>query len=154
MGNAGRIALAVGAAVVALVLFLVLRAGADDDAGEATPTVETQIEDAVEETTATEATTAPPPPPPPSPEPQRVRIDVPAGGPTAVRRVDIDQGERVVLVIRSAIADQVHVHGYDLLADVAPGRTARITFTADVPGRFEIELEDRGEPIAELRVSP
>ena len=153
MGNAGRIALAVGAAVVALVLFLVFRAGADD-AGEATPTVETQVENAVEETTATGGTTTPPASPPPPPEPQRIRIDVPAGGPTAVRRVEIDRGERVVLMIRSAIADHVHVHGYDLLADVAPGRTARITFTADVPGRFEIELEDRGEPIAELRVTP
>jgi hypothetical protein len=59
-----------------------------------------------------------------------------------------------VLLIRSAVADHAHLHGYDLLADVAPGRTARIAFRADVPGRFEIELEDRGEQFAELIVSP
>ena len=32
--------------------------------------------------------------------------------------------------------------------------TARIEFTADVPGRFEIELEERGVQIAELTVEP
>jgi len=48
----------------------------------------------------------------------------------------------------------VHVHGYDLMADVAPGKPARIDFTANLTGRFEIELEDRGKQIAQLTVLP
>ena len=48
----------------------------------------------------------------------------------------------------------MHLHGYDLSADVAPGSPATIQFTADVPGRFEIELEDLGVQIAELEVRP
>ena len=54
----------------------------------------------------------------------------------------------------SDVADHVHLHGYDLMANVAPGAPATIRFTADAPGRFEIELEDLGLQIAELEVRP
>lgn len=50
--------------------------------------------------------------------------------------------------------DRVHLHGYDLTADVAPRRAAKISFTADAPGRFEVELEERVLPIAELELRP
>ena len=43
--------------------------------------------------------------------------------------------------------DHVHLHGYDLMADVAPGRARHDPVHARrSPGRFEIELEDRGTP--------
>ena len=64
------------------------------------------------------------------------------------------RGREVVIVVNSDVADQVHLHGYDLTADVAPGAPGTIRFTADAPGRFEIELEDRGLQIAELEVRP
>jgi hypothetical protein len=48
----------------------------------------------------------------------------------------------------------VHVHGYDLMADVAPGSPARIDFVADVPGVFEVELEDAGTPLFRMAVAP
>jgi hypothetical protein len=56
-------------------------------------------------------------------------------------------------VVRADVEDEVHLHGYDLSADVAPGQAARITFTADVAGEFEVELEELGIPLAELTVS-
>jgi hypothetical protein len=59
-----------------------------------------------------------------------------------------------VLIVRSDVADHVHVHGYDLMQDVAPGAPARISFRADAPGRFEVELEDRHLPLTELVVRP
>ena len=40
------------------------------------------------------------------------------------------------------------------MADVGPGAPGTIRFTADAPGQFEIELEDRGLLIAELEVRP
>ena len=55
--------------------------------------------------------------------------------------------------MRSDVADEVHLHGYDRSADIEDG-VARITFTATVPGRFEVELERLGVPIAELTVTP
>ena len=54
--------------------------------------------------------------------------------------------------MRSDVADEVHVHGYDLFADVAPGQPTRISFRADIVGRFDIELEDRALPLVDLRV--
>ena len=80
-----------------------------------------------------------------------VRGGVPAGG---VVRASTDKGDRVVLLVTSDVSDHVHVHGYDLMRDVGPGSPARIAFKATIPGRFEIELEDRRVPIAELTVNP
>lgn len=67
-------------------------------------------------------------------------------------RIALDGAVAVVVV--SDVADHVHIHGFDLLADVAPGDPARFSFRADLVGRFEIELEDRRLLIAELRVNP
>lgn len=78
-----------------------------------------------------------------------VRDSAAVGG---VRRVSIDRGREVLLVVRADVPDHVHLHGYDLLADVAPGSPGRIRFAADMPGRFEVELEDRGLHVAELTV--
>jgi hypothetical protein len=48
--------------------------------------------------------------------------------------------------------DPVDPHGYDLSADVAPGRPAVIDFTADAPGVFEVELEQAKLKLFELQV--
>ena len=126
-----------------LSLFLVLRP--DDDKGAAP-------------TTSAEATTAPAPtetaPPPKPPDVVRIRITVSADTAPTVRRFSVKQGRQVELVVQSEIADEVHVHGYDLMGDVARGQPVTIAFKATAPGRFEIELEDHKLPIAELEVRP
>ena len=71
-----------------------------------------------------------------------------------VKKFTVKQGRQVVLVVESALADEVHLHGYDLSADVAPGEPATIRFKATAPGLFEAELESRGLKIAELEVRP
>jgi uncharacterized cupredoxin-like copper-binding protein len=69
-------------------------------------------------------------------------------------RATVEQGEKVAIVVGSDVADHVHLHGYDKFADVAPGKQARLVFVATIPGRFEVELEDRGLQIADLEVRP
>ncbi len=69
-------------------------------------------------------------------------------------RVTAHKGDPVVVVVRSDVSDEVHVHGFDLMADVAPGKPVRIQFTATLTGRFVIELEGRGKQIAQLTVLP
>jgi hypothetical protein len=66
--------------------------------------------------------------------------------------VKIDLGDEVVLVVRSDVADEVHVHGYDERADVKAGGAVRIAFTADAPGLFIAELEERKLKLVELEV--
>lgn len=71
---------------------------------------------------------------------------------TASRRVRIDLGQKVRVQVEADRAEEVHVHGYDLKGDVAPGKPAVIDFTADVPGVFEVELEESGLKLFELQV--
>jgi hypothetical protein len=128
--------------------FALASCGSDDDAAGTTVTTTT-----VPTTTEPPTTTTTPPPPPPKPTEVRVRVvgGAPRGG---IVRKTVDQGDRVVVVVTSDVADHVHVHGYDLFGDVAPGKRVRIAFRARIPGRFLVELEDRHAPLAELTVEP
>ena len=47
----------------------------------------------------------------------------------------------VTIRVTSDVAEEVHVHGYDKRVDVAAGRTAEVTFVANIPGVFEVEFE-------------
>jgi hypothetical protein len=46
------------------------------------------------------------------------------------------------------------VHGYDFHKNVPAGGSVDFKFPAKIDGVFVIELESRGEQIAELRVNP
>ena len=149
-----RFALVVATVGLLVSLFVALRPGDDDDEAAVTTTT------AATTTTPTTTTAATEPPPPtatapPEPAFDTVRVTVVGGRPEGgVRRATIEQGRDVVIVVRADVSDHIHLHGYDLMADVAPGAPARLRFTADVPGRFEVELEDRGVPIADIQVRP
>ena len=92
---------------------------------------------------------------PPKPKVTTVRIVVRGGEVVGgLKRATIEQGKKVAIVVGSDVADHVHLHGYDRFADVAPGKQARLVFVASIPGRFEVELEDRGLTIADLEVRP
>ena len=146
-----------GAAVAAVVLFVLLRPGGGDDDATDTTTTTTPTTTAASTTTGTtEPPQAPPPPQPPAPPPVtvigvNVRGGTPVGG---IKRATVAKNRRVAIVVRSDVADHIHLHGYDLISDVAPGRPARLRFRATVPGRFEVELEERGVQIVDLRVRP
>jgi heme/copper-type cytochrome/quinol oxidase subunit 2 len=79
-----------------------------------------------------------------------VRNGKPAIG---VQHLTAPKGGRIVLRVTSDVSDEVHVHGYDLMQDVGPGKPVQIRFVANIVGRFVIELEHRGTPLAELEVS-
>ena len=80
-----------------------------------------------------------------------VRGGEPVGG---VAELEYDAGEEIRFEVRSDVADEVHVHGYDLMQDVPAGGTVSFDFPAEIEGIFEVELEGRGEQIAELTVNP
>jgi hypothetical protein len=139
-------------------LFFALRPADDEPAAQ--PTNETTTAQTTTEAptpTTTEQVTTEAPPPTTTQGPATVEINYvivggqPQGG---IARDSVARGRTVVMTVTSDVADHVHVHGYDLMADVAPGAPATIRFTADAPGRFEIELEDSGVQIAELEVRP
>jgi cytoskeletal protein RodZ len=75
----------------------------------------------------------------------------PQGG---VKTVSFKKNDQVVLKVNSDVADEIHVHGYDLMKDVEKGGSVTFNFKATIEGRFEVELEDAGTQIANLEVTP
>jgi hypothetical protein len=146
-----RLLIIAAGVVAAVVLFLVLRP--DDEDGEVAAPATTPA------TTGETGATAPTSPPPrasrPRPSLVTIRVTIRDGRPDGgIRRVTVAQGRRVRLVVRADVSDHVHVHGYDVFRDVAPSAPAQLIFRASIPGQFEVELEDRGLPIAEIEVRP
>jgi hypothetical protein len=70
----------------------------------------------------------------------------------ATGRVPVTLGSTVQLQVTADVTEEVHVHGYDLTADTVPGQPVTIEFTADVPGVFEVELEQSKLPLTRLQV--
>jgi hypothetical protein len=123
----------------------------DDDNDEAATPPSPPTETTTGTTTTTRTTTTRPKPAGPTPIRIVVRGGRVIGG---LERARLDRGERAVLIVRADVSDHVHLHGYDIMRDVAPGAPARLRFRATIPGRFEVELEDRGLQIAQIEVRP
>jgi hypothetical protein len=134
------------ALVIAVVAVIVLASSGGDDDGEETAT-----------TTAT-ATATPQPNETGTPTETPTQTPTPTPIPTLragrERTLTFDKGDTVRFRVVNSEPEEVHVHGYDISAEVAPGKPARFTFRADITGIFEIELEHSGTPLARLRVNP
>jgi plastocyanin len=137
MSRNQRIGLIVAALVVAVLAFVIASPGGDDEGGtsaQTTPAAETETE------TETEA------PGPPEPAVTRIQIrggEV-VGGPAEITATN---GDTVVIVVSSDAPDDIHLHGYDIERQAAPGQPARFRFKANIEGEFEIEshvAEDAG----------
>lgn len=68
-------------------------------------------------------------------------------------RVESQLGEEVVLRISSDVAEEIHVHGYDVYADIPAGGSVDIPLTLTLPGSYEVELHGAGRPLFQLRTS-
>lgn len=83
-----------------------------------------------------------------------VEVTVTAGNVEGGGRVEVPLGDRVRLTVAADVSDEVHVHGYDLVAAVAPGASAVLEFVADIPGIFEVELHRAHSLLLDLEVAP
>jgi hypothetical protein len=132
----------------ACLLIVTALAGCGSGDGSSTSTA-TETTTTEETTTSTTATTTE------AEKPTVVSIVIVGGAPKGgIVRQSVSKGDKVVLVVKSDVSDEIHLHGYDKSTDVAAGGTARLPFTATLPGRFEVELESRGVQIADLTVNP
>jgi FtsP/CotA-like multicopper oxidase with cupredoxin domain len=75
----------------------------------------------------------------------------PQGG---IQTLSFVKGDRVRLRVVSDVADEIHVHGYDLKKDVEKGGSVEFSFPATIEGVFEVELEHAATQIASLEVRP
>jgi hypothetical protein len=85
--------------------------------------------------------------------PVQVSVVVTGGDITpAPKTYDVALGDEVSIKVTSDVAEEVHLHGYDKMVELEPGVAGEVTFTADIPGVFEAELEDAGLKLFELKV--
>lgn len=75
----------------------------------------------------------------------------PEGG---VAELEFAKGEQVEFTVESDVPEEIHVHGYDVLGDLEPGRPTEFRFPAAIEGVFEVELHGTGAIVAELTVEP
>jgi hypothetical protein len=67
-------------------------------------------------------------------------------------RVEVAPGTPIMLSVTSDVADEIHLHGYDKEVQIPAGGTGSISFTADIPGVFEVELHESGLSLFQLQV--
>jgi hypothetical protein len=137
MSSSGRIAALAAVVVVAVVGFIVLKPSDEKSDNKTQTQAQTQ-------------TTAGRKAPPPVPK-VVVKGGKPVGG---IKDLTFNKGDTVQFSVTSDVADEVHVHGYDFHKDVAPGRPVTFKFPGKIDGEFVVELENRGEQIASLKVTP
>ena len=97
---------------------------------------------------------APSPSTPPPVEGQSIDVSFVGGEVTGdTGRIDVPVGETVTVTITSDVADEAHLHGYDVRVDVVPGTPATLTFEATIPGIYELELENLGKQLLSVQVA-
>lgn len=137
-GRTARIALLVAAVAVAAALFAFLQS--EGDSGDSDDTAGTGQSGPVASTGT---------------EPEIETIEISGGEVVGgVQTLEYLKGKRIRLRVRSDVAEEVHVHGYDLVEEVKPRGTVSFDFVADIDGIFEVELERSATPIAELEIRP
>lgn len=65
---------------------------------------------------------------------------------------EVPVGTEVTLEVTSDAPVEVHVHGFDQYVRLDEAGTGEVSFTADLPGVFEIETHDTGLLIYRLAV--
>ena len=83
-----------------------------------------------------------------------IEIFISGGTVEKVERFDVPLNGPVRVSVVADLSDEVHLHGYDLHADVTADGVAVFEFEATIPGVFEVELEESGVLIGELQVAP
>ena len=139
MSRNQRIALVVAALVVAVVAFVIAQPGDDEELERSASTTPAQTEtESQTEPETQEIETEEEPAPPPEPEVTRIRI---RGGAVVggSKRIEVQTGDVVRIVVASDAPDEIHLHGYDMTRNPAPGRPARFRFKANLEGGFEME---------------
>ena len=139
------------AAVLVGVLAL---AGCGSDETSATPTAPATSGSSSPATGGSPAPSGAPEPVVTPDDAQAVSVTVAGGEITGdTGRVEVPQGTKVRLSVTSDVADEIHVHGFDLTAALSPGQATQLEFVADRPGIFEVELHDARQVLTRLQIS-
>ena len=147
MPRGQRLALLALAAVVAIVAVVLIRPGSGGK--------QTQTQPTGSSSQAPRRSTGQAEPRPAPAEPRYTAIRIQNGKPVGgAKEITVKSGSTVRLAITSNTAEEVHVHGYDRLLEVTPGKPARVSFPAKLEGVFDIESHRTETKLASLKVMP
>lgn len=155
MSSRARIGIVVGAVVVLVVAYFIASGSGDDDNNDKTSasTQSTQAAPAAQAGETGTGTDTTPEAAPAEPEIPVVTVKdaKPVGG---IQKLKFTKGDRIRFKVVSDTTDEIHFHGYDIGQDVKAGGSTTFDVKATIEGRFEVELEDHGQQIAEVEVDP
>ena len=121
---------------------------------EAPPPTTTSTTEAPPPTTTTSTTEAPPPTTTTEPAADvTIRITLVDGRIEAERRYEASFGDTVEVRVTSDVAEEVHLHGYDLYLQLEAGAEVTLVFEANLPGVWEAELHPSHRELFQLQVS-
>jgi len=63
-------------------------------------------------------------------------------------------GETVRFQVEADTADELHVHGYDIIVETVPAEAVLVEFVADATGIFEVELHHAEFHFLDVEVTP
>jgi hypothetical protein len=114
---------------------------------ETTAEVTTTTEAAATSTTGALTTTSAP-----ATTTSDIDVEIVGGEVAGPDSFEFDLGDRVDIRILSDSDDEIHVHGYDLTFDLDAGVPLDLSFDADVPGLFEVEIHTGHTLLFEIEV--
>ncbi|MGC4866390.1 hypothetical protein ACLQ3B_13265 [Micromonospora sp. DT53] len=133
-------------AAVTLAALLLAGCGHDDDPSVATPTT---APTSAAPSSATTTASAPTATATPSASASTAAVDQQITVTIAKKRIDpptgrvtVSKGQLVRITVTSDVADELHVHGYDLGARLPAGTPGSVEFRADKTGLFEVETHE------------
>jgi hypothetical protein len=136
-------------AIVAVVVILLASGGDEGDSGTPASATQTATPTATPDQAEASPAETETPTPTPTPTPE---LPLLKGG--KVTRLEYKKDDTVKFRVVSPVAEEVHIHGYDIAKDLEPNKEITVSFKATIEGIFEIEYEHAGEQIGELRVEP
>lgn len=158
--HARRTTAALGAA--ALLLTAAACGGSDDNSEESEPSTSIGASPSATATPSPGGTPSATPSASPSESPTAtgrepdvtVQIDLVDGKPTELPEpvVEVAEGQVFRLEVTSDKAYQVHIHGYDAGMNIGAGETGVLDLVCDQTGTWEVEVEETGRKLFDLRV--
>ncbi|MDF2730730.1 MAG: hypothetical protein K0T01_2519 [Acidimicrobiia bacterium] len=144
----------IGMAILTGIVLLVVGCGGGEAATTTTSTTTTVPTTTTQRTTPTTTVATPTSTLDGTTTTQTIDVTVEAGVIAGPSTVSVGVGDRVSVWVLSDVYAEIHVHGYNVFFEAPAGVPTEVTLTADVPGIFEVELEETHTPLFALEVTP
>ncbi len=140
--------------ILAGIVLLIVACGGDDTATTTSSTTTTVPTTTTQPTTTTTMATTTSTAAATTTSSQTIDVSIESGEVVGPTTFSFTVGDAVSIWVLSDVDAEIHVHGYDLFFEATAGVPTEIALTVDVPGIWEVELEETHVPLFVLEVTP